>query len=63
MAQAVSRRFPTEAARVRSQVMWDLWWIKWRWGGFSSSTWVYNSTNCFTFISDPIIDAIQPQYR
>jgi hypothetical protein len=32
IAQAVSRRLPTAAARVRSQVMWDLWWTKWHWG-------------------------------
>jgi hypothetical protein len=35
--QAVSRRLPTAAARVPSQVMWDLWWTKWYWGRFSPS--------------------------
>jgi hypothetical protein len=30
LSQAVSRRLPTAAARVRS--MWDLWWTKWQWG-------------------------------
>jgi hypothetical protein len=41
IAQAVSRRLPTTAARVRSQVMWDLWWKKWHWGRFSPSTSVF----------------------
>jgi hypothetical protein len=42
IAQAVSRWLPTVTARVRSRglVKWDLWWTKWRWGGFSPSTWV-----------------------
>jgi hypothetical protein len=33
IAQAVSRRLPTAAARGSSpgQVMWDLWWTKWHW--------------------------------
>jgi hypothetical protein len=40
IAQGVSRWLPTEAARVRSRglVKWNLWWTKWRWGGFSPST-------------------------
>jgi hypothetical protein len=33
-------------------VMWDLWWTKWRWGRFSSSTSVspvsFHSINCST---------------
>jgi hypothetical protein len=33
-------------------VKWDLWWTKWRWGGFSPSTSVslanLHSTNCST---------------
>jgi hypothetical protein len=29
MAQSVSRRPLTAAARVRAQ--WDLWWEKWHW--------------------------------
>jgi hypothetical protein len=29
IAQAVSRWLPTATARVRCQVMWDLWWTKW----------------------------------
>jgi hypothetical protein len=33
IAQAVSRRVPTSEARVRAQVMWDLWWAD-----FSPST-------------------------
>jgi hypothetical protein len=40
IAQAVSRRLPTAAARVRARVRsseWDLWWTKWRWGRFSPS--------------------------
>jgi hypothetical protein len=28
IAEAVSRRLPTAAPRVRSQVMWNLWWTK-----------------------------------
>jgi hypothetical protein len=31
-SRAVSRRCPTAAARVRSELMWDLWWTKWHWG-------------------------------
>jgi hypothetical protein len=39
IAQAVSCRLPTAAARVRSRVvMWDLWWTKWHWGRFSQCT-------------------------
>jgi hypothetical protein len=36
IAQAVSRWFPTAAARVQNPglVMWDLWWTKWRWCRF-----------------------------
>jgi hypothetical protein len=29
IVQAVSRWFPTAAARIRAQVMWDLWRTKW----------------------------------
>jgi hypothetical protein len=54
IAQAASRRLLTAAARVRAQVMWDLWWKKWQWGRFSLSTSVSpansNSTDCSTFI-------------
>jgi hypothetical protein len=54
IAQAVSRRLPTAAARVRGQVMWNLWWTKWCWGRFSPSTSVspvnFHSTDCFTLI-------------
>jgi hypothetical protein len=34
IAQVVSRRLPTVAARVRARglVKWDLWWTKWRLG-------------------------------
>jgi hypothetical protein len=32
ITQAVSRRLPTAAARVRTQVRWDLWWTEWHWG-------------------------------
>jgi hypothetical protein len=38
IAQAVSRRLPTTAARVRGQVMLDLCWEKWHWCRFSPST-------------------------
>jgi hypothetical protein len=40
IAQGVSRRLPTAAARFRerSQVMWDLWRTKWHWGRFSQRT-------------------------
>jgi hypothetical protein len=34
IAQAVSRR-------VRSQLMWDLWWTKWYWDRFSTTTSVF----------------------
>jgi hypothetical protein len=37
IAQAVSHRLPTVAARVQSQVMLDLWWTKWHWGRFYPS--------------------------
>jgi hypothetical protein len=37
---------------IPSQVIWDLWWTKWHWGGFSPSTSVsppnLYSTNCST---------------
>jgi hypothetical protein len=52
IAQAVSRRLPTAAARVRGQVMWDLWWTEWHRGRFSPSTLVSpansHSTDCST---------------
>jgi hypothetical protein len=38
IAEAVSRRLPTAAALLRSQVRWDLWCTKWHWGRFSPST-------------------------
>jgi hypothetical protein len=48
IAQAVSSRLSTTAARVRAQVSWT----KWYWGSFSPSTSVYPvnllSTNCST---------------
>jgi hypothetical protein len=54
VAQAVRRRLPTAAARVRAQVMWDLWWTKWHWGRFSPSISLSPanslSTDCSTFI-------------
>jgi hypothetical protein len=58
IAQEVSRWLPTAAARVRSQVRWDLWWKKWYWGRFSPSTSVSpansHSTNCsIIIIYDP----------
>jgi hypothetical protein len=53
-AQAVSRRLPNAAARVRAQVMWDLWRTNWHWGKFSPSTSVSpansHSTDCSTLI-------------
>jgi hypothetical protein len=54
LTQAVSRWLPTAVARVPSpgQVMWYLWWTKWRWGKFSPSTSDFpanlHSTNCST---------------
>jgi hypothetical protein len=54
-AQAVSRWLPTAAARVRSQVMWDLCWTKWDWGRFSPSTSVSPATSHFTDYSTLII--------
>jgi hypothetical protein len=54
IAQAVSRWLPTASARVRSQVMWDLWWTKWHWGRFSQRTSVSpanpHSTDCSIII-------------
>jgi hypothetical protein len=54
IAQAVSHRLPTVAARVQSQVMWDLWWTKWHWVRFPPSTSVSpvnsHSTDCSTLI-------------
>jgi hypothetical protein len=55
IAQAVSRRLPIAAARVRAQVsLWDLWWTKWHWGRFSPSNSVSpancHSTDCSTFM-------------
>jgi hypothetical protein len=51
IAQAVSRGDPGSSP---GQVMWDLWWTKWRWGGFSPSTLVSpansHSTDCSTLI-------------
>jgi hypothetical protein len=39
VAQAVSRWFPTAAARVRVRAgMWDLWWTKRHWFRFCPST-------------------------
>jgi hypothetical protein len=57
VAQAVSRWLPTAAARVRSRglVKWDLWWTKWRWGGFSLSTSVSPANLHFTKFSIIII--------
>jgi hypothetical protein len=55
IAQAVSRRLPTAAARVRSKVMWDLWWTKWHWGRFSPSTSVSPANSPSTDYSTLII--------
>jgi hypothetical protein len=38
IAHAVSRQVPAAAVWVRAQVMWDLWWTKWHWGRFSSTS-------------------------
>jgi hypothetical protein len=50
VAQAVSRRVPTAAARIRVRAgMWGLWWTKWHWGRFFPRTSVsfanHHSTN------------------
>jgi hypothetical protein len=54
IAQAVDRRLPNAADRVRAQVTWDLWWTKWHWGRFPPSTSVSpansHSIDCSTFI-------------
>jgi hypothetical protein len=54
IAQPVSRRLPTAAARVRAQVRWGFWWTKWHWGRFSPSTSVspvnFHSTDYSTLI-------------
>jgi hypothetical protein len=39
IAKAVSRWLPTAAVPVRARSGYvDLWWTKWHWGSFSSST-------------------------
>jgi hypothetical protein len=47
---------------IQGHVMWDLWWTKWHWGWFSHSISVspasFHFTNCFTFITQPIFDAM-----
>jgi hypothetical protein len=62
IAQAISRRLPTAAARLRAQVrsygtIWDLWWTKWHWGRFSPSTSVSHanshSTKCSILVYHP----------
>jgi hypothetical protein len=57
IAQVVSRRLPSAAVRIWSQVMQDLWWTKCNWGRFSPSTSVSPSnshfTDCSTFIYHP----------
>jgi hypothetical protein len=55
IAQAVSHRVPTVAARVRAQVIWDLWWTKWHWGKFSLCTSVSPANSHFTDCSTLII--------
>jgi hypothetical protein len=44
---------------IPGQVMWDLWWAKWHWGGSSPSSLAYPAgshfTICSRFINDPII--------
>jgi hypothetical protein len=48
VAQAVSRSFPTAAARVRVRAsMWGLWWTKRHWGRFSPSTSVFPCQSSF----------------
>jgi hypothetical protein len=37
IAQAVSRWLPGPGS-IPGLVKWDLWWTRWRWGGFSPST-------------------------
>jgi hypothetical protein len=53
-SHVVRRRLPTEDARVRAQVMWDLWWTKLDCGWFSPCTSVSSAnshcTNCSTLI-------------
>jgi hypothetical protein len=56
VAQAATRWLPTAAAwvRVRRDV-WDLWWTKWHWGRFSSSTSVSPANHHSTNLSNIII--------
>jgi hypothetical protein len=55
IAQAVNRRLPTAAARVKTRV-WScgiLWWTKWLWGKFSPRTSVFPAnlhSICFSTI-------------
>jgi hypothetical protein len=53
IAQAASRRLPTSSARLRDEVMWDLWLTKGHCDRFSQSTSVSpanHSTDCSTFV-------------
>jgi hypothetical protein len=51
---------------ILGQVMWDLWWTMWHWGGFSPSASVSpakpHSTNCSKFINNSIIDTVWSRY-
>jgi hypothetical protein len=56
VTQAVSRLFPTAAARFRFRAgMWGLWWTKRQWGRFSSSTSVSPTNHYSTNFSIIII--------
>jgi hypothetical protein len=48
-----------DSGSIQDQIMWDLWLMKWHWGGFSRNILVspvnFHSINCFTFISLPVI--------
>jgi hypothetical protein len=53
IAQALVAGFPPRRpGSIPGLVKWDLWWTKWRWGRFSSSTSVspanLHSTYCST---------------
>jgi hypothetical protein len=43
-------------------VMWDLWWRKWNYGRYSSTSVSHaksDSTNCSTSVNDFVIDAVR----
>jgi hypothetical protein len=55
ITQAVSQRLPPRRLCANpAHVIWDLWWIKWHWGRFSSSISIspanFHSTNCSLII-------------